>query len=143
MMNSLVLLISYIATITKAVNLFQWSSSGPIAGKHCVRWHESADRAGTWLDNYLCSYNDYGIKWSSAGAISGMRCTHILEGAEPDSTTWTDNYLCVPVNSEIVFLWSSAGPVTGVNNLECVQILETADPHTWDDNYLCYVFIDV
>eukprot|EP01084_Bolivina_argentea_P220649 373908_1 len=22
------------------------------------------------------------------GAISGMRCTHILEGAEPDSTTW-------------------------------------------------------
>eukprot|EP01083_Nonionella_stella_P163997 541488_1 len=111
--------------------------AGPISGKKCVRWLETADEAGTWLDNYLCSYNDYGIQWSSAGAINGMRCTHILEGAEPDSTTWKDNYLCVPGHSELEFHWSSAG---SINGLACVQILETADPHTWSDNYLCYTF---
>ena len=33
------------------------------------------------------------------------------------------------------FQWSSAGRVPG---MECVQILEVADPHTWSDNYLCF-----
>ena len=35
----------------------------------------------------------------------------------------------------IDFRWSSAGRLEGY---DCVQIVETADPHTWDDNYLCW-----
>ena len=33
------------------------------------------------------------------------------------------------------FKWSSAGPPHGYN---CIQILETADPHTWNDNFFCW-----
>ncbi|MFP2931647.1 hypothetical protein ACLESO_41970 [Pyxidicoccus sp. 3LG] len=32
---------------------FSWSDSGPIAGRHCVKWSEGAD-PHTWNDNYLC-----------------------------------------------------------------------------------------
>jgi len=32
---------------------FRWSSAGPISGKKCIRWLETAD-PHTWSDNYLC-----------------------------------------------------------------------------------------
>ncbi len=32
------------------------------------------------------------------------------------------------------FAWNSSGPIS---EMECIQILETADPDTWDDNYFC------
>eukprot|EP00483_Globobulimina_turgida_P008910 UN08928 len=113
---------------------FYWSSAGPVSGKVCVRLIESADTGGTWLDNYLCSDTNWGMRWSSAGAINGMKCTQIIEPAEPGHTTWRDNFLCLPTNSPLTLSWSSAGAIPGK---ECIQIVESADPHTWHDNYLC------
>ncbi len=111
-----------------------WSSTGPISGKHCTQISETMDPA-TWDDNYLCSTENHGFAWSGAGPIGGMRCTQIHEAAEPSSTTWHDNYLCVPNDSPLQLTWSSAGPISGK---ACVQWIEAADPHTWHDNYLCY-----
>ncbi|PTL82626.1 M10 family metallopeptidase domain-containing protein [Vitiosangium sp. GDMCC 1.1324] len=111
-----------------------WDSSAPISGKYCTQIHEAAD-PDTWTDNYLCSDSNLGIQWSSAGPIAGMRCTQITEGTEPASSTWNDNYLCVPTSSPYLFQWSSAGPILGKS---CVMWHEFADSHTWDDNFLCY-----
>ncbi|XP_037029602.1 uncharacterized protein LOC119069615 [Bradysia coprophila] len=111
----------------------QWSSNGPIAGKHCVQIIEVAD-PHTWDDNYLCFKRDYGVRWSSNNPIPGMKCTKIIEAADPH--TWDDNYLCVPTTSTFDFSWSSAGAIP---NSCCIRMNESADPHTWDDNYLCLV----
>uniref|UniRef100_A0A7M5UL02 Cnidarian restricted protein n=1 Tax=Clytia hemisphaerica TaxID=252671 RepID=A0A7M5UL02_9CNID len=118
---------------------FRWNSAGSVDGMACTRIHESADKAGTWLDNYFChasapGIQGVGMRWSSAGPISGMRCTYIVERAEPLRTTWLDNFLCVPSDSPFRFSWSSAGPIKGK---KCIQWHESADPHTWHDNYLC------
>ncbi|XP_066929236.1 uncharacterized protein [Clytia hemisphaerica] len=118
---------------------FRWHSAGAIDGMTCTHIHESADRTGTWHDNYFCAVSAPGIqgvgmRWSSAGPIAGMRCTYIVERAEPLHTTWLDNYLCVPNNSPFHFSWSSAGPIKGK---KCIRWYESADPHTWHDNYLC------
>ena len=51
---------------------FKWHSAGPISGMTCTHIHESADRKGTWHDNYFCHASAPGIqginmRWSSAG----------------------------------------------------------------------------
>ncbi len=111
---------------------FVWSYAGPVSGAYCTQISEGAD-PHTWMDNYFCATQDYGMRWNSAGSIGGMRCTQIRESADPH--TWNDNYLCVPPSSPLNFSWSSAGPIGGKR---CVQWLEPSDPHTWNDNYLCY-----
>jgi hypothetical protein len=110
----------------------QWSSCGPVAGKHCVQILENAD-PHTWNDNFFCSNKDFGMRWSSAGPIANMRCTHVNEPSDPHN--WNDNYLCVPNNSPIHFTWSYAGPKNTANG--CVQWVEASDPDAWHDNYLC------
>lgn len=117
-----------------------FSANGTVAGKKCTSLNESRDAAGGWGDNYLCANNDVGLRWSSAGPIGYMRCTQIIEPAEPASTTWTDNWLCVPPASGYQFTWSYAGipaaPAGGWRG--CVNWNEPNDPHTWGDNWLCY-----
>lgn len=110
-----------------------WSSSGPLAGKHCVQIGEGSD-PHTWEDNYFCSDQNIGAQWSMAGPIAGMRCTQIVEPLDPHA--WTDNYLCVPTNSKWLFTWRNDGPAAGNS---CVHWNEYADPYTWDDNFLCGV----
>jgi len=73
------------------------------------------------------------MRWSSAGAIAGMRCTKINEPSDP--ATWNDNYLCVPISSNLRFIWSYGG---AIKDHSCIQWIEAADPHAWADNYLCY-----
>eukprot|EP00111_Clytia_hemisphaerica_P014672 TCONS_00043265-protein len=51
---------------------FRWHSAGAIDGMTCTHIHESADRTGTWHDNYFCAVSAPGIqgvgmRWSSAG----------------------------------------------------------------------------
>ena len=61
-------------------------------------------------------------------------------GINPSSEDDHDEYVKVTIvdnpNPSTIpeFAWSSAGPISG---MECVQILETADPDTWNDNYFC------
>ncbi|HEX5746101.1 MAG TPA: cytochrome c peroxidase [Archangium sp.] len=110
-------------------------AAGAPAGLACTSVNESQDQAGTWGDNYFCANRDIGMQWSGAGPISGMRCTQVNEPAEPASTTWSDNYLCLPQDSRLTFEWSYAGPIAGRT---CVAWAESADPHSWLDNYLCY-----
>ncbi|WP_300441597.1 hypothetical protein [uncultured Mameliella sp.] len=120
----------------EAATRFYWSSSGPIAGKHCTQIVEGASPAShTWRDNYLCTDRDIGLRWSASGAIFGMKCTQIIEGAEPAQYTWRDNYLCLPQNSPLTLRWSPSGSVAGLN---CVQMVEGSDPYGWRDNYLCW-----
>ena len=42
---------NYLCTNRRAPNM-RWSFNGPKGA--CVRWHEPADRKGTWHDNFLC-----------------------------------------------------------------------------------------
>jgi hypothetical protein len=113
----------------------RFSNAGPIEGMDCVQLDEAADAEGTWSDNYLCSSVGLGMAWSMAGPIGGMNCTQIYDHAEPDYTTWLDNYLCLPDDRFLDLAWSEAGPVDGY---ECVSFDEPSDPHTWGDNYLCH-----
>jgi len=126
---------------------FKWSSAGPIDGLECIQWLEPAD-PDTWADNYLCNEKLEGpavtaplpswpgdFKWSFAGAPDGYTCERIIERAEPESHTWTDNYFCWKNDMNDPGLrWSMAGPIAGQ---KCVNTYEAADPHTWQDNYVC------
>jgi hypothetical protein len=93
--------------------------------------------SGGWGNNYLCSSYPLGIQWSSAGPIAGMDCTLINEPAEPSSTTWGDNYLCLPKSAPILFRWRTNGRYAD-QAWRCPRFYEPQDPHTWQDNYLCY-----
>ncbi|XP_063693348.1 uncharacterized protein LOC134825137 [Bolinopsis microptera] len=116
---------------------FKWSNAGVPDGYTCMRVLEFAEpKDHTWEDNFFCWKNglaDPGLRWSMAGEIEGQKCVQITEAADPD--TWTDNYICLPLDTPYDLKWSSAGPLEG---LECIQWLEPADPDTWDDNYLCH-----
>ena len=120
---------------------FMWSSAGVPDGYTCMRVLEFAEsKEHTWEDNFFCWKNglaDPGLRWSMAGEIAGQKCVQITETADPD--TWTDNYICLPLDTPYDFKWNSAGPLEG---LECIQWLEPADPDTWDDNYLCLEKMD-
>ena len=113
----------------------RFSNAGPLPGMTCTNLQEGADPQGTWHDNFFCSSRDIGLRWSSAGPIAGMRCTQVNEPSEPASTTWNDNYLCLPAAAPITLQWSYAGPIPGKT---CVAWNEGADPHTWNDNFACY-----
>ncbi|RKH69470.1 hypothetical protein D7X96_15125 [Corallococcus interemptor] len=113
----------------------RFSAKGPIGGMACTQMNEPLDAAHGWDDNYLCANKDIGMRWGMAGPIAGMRCTQVGEDAEAASTTWTDNYLCVPPAADAMFSWSQGGPLPG---LTCAQINEPEDPATWADNHLCY-----
>lgn len=113
----------------------RFSAKGPISGMACTQMNEPLDAAHGWDDNYLCANKDVGMRWSVGGPISGMRCTQVIEDAEAPSTTWTDNFLCVPPAADALFSWSEGGPLPG---LSCAQIHEPEDPAPWADNHLCY-----
>ena len=59
-----------------------------------------------------------------------MRCTPVLQTV--NTSTWTDNYLCVPHNYTYYFQWYSSSPIDG---LECITLNEPDD--TTIDSYLC------
>ncbi|MCE9666725.1 hypothetical protein LY474_02765 [Myxococcus stipitatus] len=113
----------------------RFSAAGPIAGMSCVLMNEVNDVAGGWSDNYACTNKDIGLRWSAAGPIAGLRCMRVFEGAEPASTGWEDNHLCVPPESPAFLSWSQNGSQSG---LTCTRFHEPRDPHTWDDNFLCH-----
>lgn len=120
-------------TINVPLGRILWSANGPVEGMQCIQVYEPADPA-PWAKNYLCSYQDLGIKWSSAGPIADMRCTQITEPAEPVEHGWTDNYLCVPESSSLELEWSNAGPIA---KKSCIAI-RVQDKHGWKNNALCY-----
>ena len=62
----LIMLLGSLLSISTTQASFYWSSSAPVAGKHCVQWLEQADDAGTWSDNFLCTDRDWGMRWNSA-----------------------------------------------------------------------------
>lgn len=125
----------------------KFSNAGTILGKDCYSLNEPSDAAGTWADNYLClpKNSKYKLKFSNAGRISGQKCLSMLEAAEPKSTTWDDNYLCVTAGvaagdskttklGALVAQFKHAGAGTTAN---CVSLTEPSDPHTWNDNFIC------
>ncbi len=110
----------------------QWSNSGPISGKNCIKINESVEPvSSTWNDNFLCTTNDFGMQWSMAGPISGKTCVKFDETSDY-AHTWNDNYLCTIQNQNLAF--SNNGALSGKS---CIQILEPADPESWNDNFLC------
>ncbi len=113
---------------------FTFSGDGPNDGLFCISVDEPSD-PDTWSDNNFCSDQDVGMRWSHDGPIDGMRCIQIVEPAEDEAAAWSDNYLCLPEDSEYVFTWSSAGPIAG---MDCVRWYEAADlDGSWSDNYVC------
>jgi hypothetical protein len=65
-----------------------------------------------------------------------MGCVQWLE---PSDQSWTDNWLCIPLDSGHSYSFSSAGVIPGGN---CLQITEPADPNSWTDNYFCIMNTD-
>jgi hypothetical protein len=125
------------APLPKWADDWKWSYAGAPDGYTCERILERAEpEETTWRDNYFCwrnDMNDPGLRWSMAGPIAGQKCTQILETADPQ--TWSDNYICLPLDTPYNFSWNSAGPIEGK---QCIQWLEPADDAgTWSDNYLC------
>jgi hypothetical protein len=115
---------------------------------------------------------DYNLQWTLAGGvpkdpyatttppnggIKGMRCTYITEGAEPSSSTWNDDYLCVNTSAPVHLAWThwanspyndpaqtsdpgnlSLAYYQSKGYLYCTQWdLSGVDPDTWGDNWLC------
>jgi hypothetical protein len=123
-----------------------FSNDGAIPGMSCQQLREDADAAGTWLDNYLCSERDLGVRWSNAGPLgAGWNCWAVVEPSEPPSGTWGDNFVCASAASGLRLQWSYTGPIQEITTEagysitpQCVQWFEPSDPHTWYDNYLCY-----
>lgn len=115
-----------------AANL-TFSCDGPHEGATCISVDEPDD-PDTWVDNYLCTPTDEGIRWSASGPIEGMHCTNVTEGIGPNAASWSDNHLCWPQQSPFELTWSSAGAVEGWS---CVQFNEPSDLDTWSDNFLC------
>ncbi|WP_437875446.1 hypothetical protein [Sorangium sp. So ce513] len=114
-----------------------FSSNGPVPGKHCTQIIEPSDIGGGWGDNYICSTDYIGFRWSHDNAIPGMRCYRINEPAEPWTTRWNDNYLCVPNEARLILYWSSGGSFANAA-IRSVRFHEPQDPHGWYDNYLGY-----
>jgi len=110
---------------------FIWSPNGAVPGMTCTQWQELAD-PHSWGDNFLCTTRNEDIRWSADGPIAGMRCTHIYESQDPH---FQNNYLCVPNESELNFVWSESG---NMSDMYCVRTDEPKDKHSWDDNYLCW-----
>ncbi len=114
----------------------RFSAEGPIAGLTCTLVNELYDVPGGWDNNYVCSNKDVGLRWSMGGPIAGMRCTQVNEGFEPPETTWGDNFICVPPESDVLLSYSMGGTVAGQQG--CVVMNEPRDPHSWGDNNLCW-----
>jgi hypothetical protein len=113
---------------------FSFSGAGALDGEHCVSVDEPSD-PDTWSDNYFCSHDDVGLVWSYAGPVDGMDCTNVTESAEEDAAAWSDNYLCLPADSNYRLTWSSAGPIDGQT---CVRWFDHAEKSaTWLDNWMC------
>ncbi|WLE97291.1 MAG: hypothetical protein QTN59_00355 [Candidatus Electrothrix communis] len=110
---------------------FIWSPNGVVPGMTCTQWKEPAD-PHSWGDNFLCTTRSEDIRWSADGPIAGMRCTQIYESQDPH---FQNNYLCVPNESELNFVWSESG---NMSDMYCVRTDEPKDKHSWDDNYLCW-----
>lgn len=110
---------------------FIWSPNGAVPGMTCTQWKEPAD-PHSWGDNFLCTTRSEDIRWSADGPIAGMRCTQIYESRDPH---FNNNYLCVPNESELNFVWSESG---NMSDMYCVRTDEPKDKHSWDDNYLCW-----
>lgn len=110
---------------------FIWSPDGPVPGMTCTQWKEPAD-PHSWGDNFLCTTRSEDIRWSADGPIAGMRCTQIYESRDPH---FNNNYLCVPNESALNFVWSESG---NMSDMYCVRTDEPKDKHSWDDNYLCW-----
>jgi MYXO-CTERM domain-containing protein len=118
---------------------FTFCAAGAPEGESCVSVNEPGD-PDTWSDNFFCASEAaggaaVGLVWSIAGPVEGMDCTNVVEPSDPHAAAWTDNYLCVPPDSDYSFSWSNAGPIEG---RDCVRWYEAADlAGTWNDNYLC------
>lgn len=118
---------------------FTFCAAGAPEGESCVNVDEPSD-PNTWTDNFFCASeeaggDDVGLVWSYTGPIEGMKCTNVVEPSDAQATFWTDNYLCVPEDSEYTFTWSNAGRIEGQ---DCVRWYEASDvAGTWTDNYLC------
>jgi hypothetical protein len=124
------------AVVTNPVGLdLEFSNHGRVDGKSCLSLNEPNDAAGTWSDNYVCANQDLGWTFYTEGDPGLPRCTKIDEGAEPEGNGWTNNYLCLPVESSFEFHWSMAADTRG---LSCEWFDEPSDTYTWGDNILCY-----
>jgi len=116
---------------------FKWSMDKIPEGYDCIQIYESSEpRETMWHDNYFCwkeGTKDPGMRWNTNGTIPGMRCTQITEPW--DEHSWEDNYLCVPMNSSLNFVWSHH---RAIKDHSCIQWIENSDRKAgWNDNYLC------
>lgn len=92
-------------------------------GMQCIGVNEPADPDGTWSDNSLCFtkalFNR--VKWSERGKIPGMNCRQVHEAAEPEHTSWHDNYLCFSLDNPSG--WLAAAKASTRVRFEAAQIM--------------------
>lgn len=114
---------------------FVWTYRNTVADHDCIKIHEPEDNSDdNWHDNYLCWKNtrrNPRMRWSLDGAIDGMRCVKVHE---PSDSNWRRNFLCVPTESDLRFVWHYRTPNDTEN---CIKVEENSEENYWKDNYLC------
>jgi hypothetical protein len=97
---------------------FAWTSSGGTPGSSC------------------------GTSSTPVCGIPGMQCNHFSEGGAPGSSTWEDNYLCVPASSPETVCYEEGTPY-GCTGCNFQQIDPSSSPYYsampgyWQDNAIC------
>lgn len=112
---------------------FKFNDSSHINGWWCVRMLEASL---SWQDNYLCTNRDIGLTWINpfrCESSTKLKCTHTLDTAE---VIWSDNALCLPVDSKVELVWSYCGAIP---SMSCVQLYDPNAPGSHiNDNYVCW-----
>lgn len=115
-----------------------------LAGRSCLRLYE--DRPSSYDDNYLCTVKGsdtvegYGLEYSNDHIIESKKCismsidnTDKTQGiSDRVVERWADNFLCVPWESKLEFVWVETKPTTG--RFDCIDFADTGFPHM----FLCY-----
>lgn len=110
---------------------FKFSSDSHINGWWCVRVVEISP---SWQDNYLCTNRDIGLEWRAhyAECNTNMKCVYLPEIAD---SAWTDNALCLPLNSKVDLTYSTCGKLP---SMSCVHLFDPSGPLYLQDNYICW-----
>lgn len=110
---------------------FRFDSSSNISGWWCVRMNEVT---ASWQDNYLCTNRDIGLSWRVHynQCAPTLKCVYL---PEIDDWVWSDNALCLPLDSNIELIYSSCG---ALSSMSCVQLFDPSAPGYLNDNFVCW-----
>lgn len=107
---------------------FKWSNDNIPEGYDCIKIHDKS-HSTVWWNSFLCwrhGTKDPGMEWSSAWDSSIIRSKKCIEMLGP-SERQTDNFLCVPKESELDLEWS----YNKTSYEPCIQLKVRSETSGW------------